>query len=228
MGRVSATTGQRLVYRPTVSRVSVVGFVLFALWWAVDDLVTGDGGNLPVTGPVLLAIGIALWGVFWRPAVIVDDTGVDLLNVVRDVHVPWRVLELVETRYALTLHVGERRYRSWAAGAPGRPVPVPARAASGSSPDKAGAREHVATGDAEAVRASRSLRGDSGAAAFMVEQRWEAQRSRKPAPAGPAPAAADGAAAAAADRQVRVRWVWHWPVAVVVALVAAVVAASVT
>jgi hypothetical protein len=116
---VSDGASMRLVYRPTVSRVSVAAFGLFALWWAIDDIVTGDSRRIVVAGPVLLAVGIALWGIFWRPAVIVDDAGVSLLNIVRDVRVPWSVLELVETRYALTLHVGERRFRSWAAGAPG-------------------------------------------------------------------------------------------------------------
>jgi hypothetical protein len=123
------------------------------------------------------------------------------------VHVPWAVLELVETRYALTLHVGEARYRSWAAGAPGRPLPVPGKAAAPGGTLRA--RDHDPTGEAEAVRASRSLRGDSGAAAFMVERRWEQRR----------------ALPAAGDEAVTVRWVWHWPVVTVVAIVVAVAAA---
>ena len=177
--------GQRLVYRPLLSRVAAAGYAVFALWWAVDDLRTGDEARIAVVGPVLLALAAVVYGVFWRPAVVVDDDGVELRNVVRDVRVPWSLLAGVETKYALTLLVGERPYRSWAAAAPGRPAPLATRGT---------AREHHPTGDAVAVRSSRSLRGDSGAAAFMVEQRWEQRRAL------PAPGAS-----------VTVRYEWAWP-----------------
>jgi hypothetical protein len=217
---VSGSGELRLVYRPTTSRVAVAGFAGFALWWIVDDLLTGDAGRMVVAAPVLLAIGIALWGIFWRPAVIVDNAGVSLLNIVRDVDVPWSLLELVETRYALTLHVGERRYRSWAAGAPGRPLP--GRSAVSRMPEeKTVAREHDVTGEAEAIRSSRSLRGDSGAAAFMVEQRWQQHRNLRRGSA----AEADPAAA---DQRVRVTWAWQWPAATALLLLTATIAAALT
>ena len=193
--------GRRLVYRPLVSRIATAGYAAFALWWAVDDLVTGDGRRIAVAGPVMLAIGAAAYGLFWRPAVVIDDEGVELRNIVRNVRVPWALLEGVETKYALTLFVGERRFRSWAAGAPGRPAPL----AQPSAIERSVAREHHPTGDAAAVRSSRSLRGDSGAAAFMVEQRWE-ERRHLPAPA---------------DAAVSVRWEWIWPAATVAAALAA-------
>ena len=193
---MSDSGGPRMVYRPVVSRIALVGYVVFALWWAVDDVLTGDTRRVTLVGPILVAVGALLWGVFWRPAVVVDDDGVELLNVVRDVHVPWPVLEGLDTRFALTLHVGDRRYRSWAAGAPGRPAPL----AQHGTP-----RDHVATGDDSAVRSSRSLRADSGAAAFMVEQRWEQRRS----------------ATATGDERVRTTWFWPWPAVSVVSTLAA-------
>jgi hypothetical protein len=185
-----------MVYRPVVSRVAAVGYALFALWWAVDDVLTGDTRRMMLVGPILVAVGALLWGVFWRPAVVVDDDGVELRNVVRDVHVPWRVLESLDTRYALTLHVGRRRYRSWAAGAPGRPAPLSHSGA---------ARDHAPTGGDGALRSSRSLRADSGAAAFMVEQRWEQRRT----------------APSTGEERVTTRWSWPWP-----ALAAAAVLSS--
>jgi hypothetical protein len=199
---MSDTDGSRLTYRPLMSRIAVAGYVLFALWWAADDVWTGDGDRIAVTGPVLVAFGAAGYGLFWRPAVVVDDRGVELRNIVRDVHVPWGLLTGVDTKYALTLHVGERKYRSWAAGAPGRPA---ALSAPGTT------RDHDATGAGGPVRSSRSLRGDSGAAAFMVEQRWERRREG---------AAEDGA-------RVTTRWHWLWPaVTAAAALVAWAVALS--
>ena len=193
---MSDTGDQRLVYRPLMSRIAAAGYAAFALWWAVDDLRTGDEARIAVVGPVLLALGAVVYGLFWRPAVVVDDEGVELRNILRDVRVPWSLLEGVGTKYALTLSVGERTYRSWAAGAPGRPAPL----AHGVR-EQAAARDHHPTGDAAAVRSSRSLRGDSGAAAFMVEQRWEQRRHLVPSGEG---AAAGGA--------VSVRWQWDWPV----------------
>jgi hypothetical protein len=189
-----------MVYRPVVSRLAVAGYVVFALWWAVDDVVTGDGGRLVVAAPVMLALGAALWGVFWRPAVVVDDDGVELKNVVRDVHVPWALLDDVDTQYALTLHVGERRHRSWAAGAPGRPAPL-------SHPGTA--REHQAVSDGMPLRSSRSLRADSGAAAFMVEQRRDLRRGLT----------------ATGEERVTTRWVWHWPTVTLAGALAAWVVA---
>jgi len=107
-----------MVYRPLLARICAAGYAAFALWWAVDDLRTGDEERIAVVGPVLLALGAVVYGMFWRPAVVVDDGGVELRNIVRDVRVPWPLLEGVATQYALTLVVGERSYRSWAAGAP--------------------------------------------------------------------------------------------------------------
>jgi hypothetical protein len=205
---MSDAGGQRLVYRPLMSRIAAAGYAVFALWWAVDDVWTGDEARIVVAGPVLLAVAAVVYGVFWRPAVVVDDEGVELRNIVRDVRVPWALLEGVETKYALTLLVGERTYRSWAAGAPGRPAPLAQRIAR--APEAA--RDHHPTGDAAAVRSSRSLRGDSGAAAFMVEQRWEQRRQLAPP---------EGAA-------VTSRWQWDWPAAALAAAVVAWVAALLT
>jgi hypothetical protein len=186
-----------MVYRPLTSRVVVAAYAGFALWWVVDDLLTGDAGKLAVAAPVMVAVGVALWGVFWRPAVVVDDDAVELLNILRDVRVPWPALEAVDTQYALTLHVGERRYRSWAAAAPGRPLAHQPR----------GREDAEAAEAAPRVRSSRSLHGDSGAAAFVIEQRWERRRD------------------AGGEAEVTTRWVWHWPaVAVAAALVAWAVA----
>jgi hypothetical protein len=203
---MSDAGGQRVVYRPLMARVAAAGYAGFALWWAVDDLRTGDEARISVVGPVLLALGAVVYGLFWRPAVVIDDEGVELRNILRDLRVPWALLEGVETKFALTLVVGERRYQSWAAAAPGRPAPLAPHPAA----NREAARDHHPTGDAAAVRSSRSLRGDSGAAAFMVERRWEERRDL-PVSGNPA---------------VTVRWHWAWPAAAAVAALAAWAAAQ--
>lgn len=59
--------------------------------------------------------GLALvWSVFVRPAVLLDDEGVTVRNVVRDVHIPWVRVTDVEFRWNLRVFVGDRGYTAWA------------------------------------------------------------------------------------------------------------------
>ena len=72
------------------------------------------------------------------------------------------------------------------------------------------ARDHVAAGEDSAVQSSRSLRADSGAAAFMVEQRWEQRRT----------------APATGEERVTTRWAWPWPALAAVAGLASLAVAA--
>jgi hypothetical protein len=166
--RVRSAAGQS-VYRPVFARVLLVVFVALGLWWDVDLLLRGRLGQALLSLLWLVAASAVLAALFWRPAVIVDDEGAELHNVLRDVRVPWAALEAVETRYALTLVSAGRRYASWAGVSGGRP---PRRRAS----------EVGLPGEAEEGPASRHLRTASGATAFMVEQRWQAWRQATPRP----------------------------------------------
>jgi len=159
--------GGRQVYRPVFARVLLVVVAAFALWWEADLLVHGRLA-LAVLGALwTAAAACALVALFWRPAVIVDDEGAELRNVLRDVRVPWAALDGVETRYALTLVSGGRRYTAWAAPTTGRP-PRP-------RPSDAGTDAGTGTVAAPEVGpASRHLRTGSGVSAFLVEERWAA------------------------------------------------------
>jgi len=164
--------GGRQVYRPVFARVLLVVLAGFALWWEADLLVHGRPA-LAVLGVLwTAAAACALVALFWRPAVIVDDEGAELRNVLRDVRVPWAALDGVETRYALTLVSAGRRYTAWAAPTTGRPPrPRPSDAATG--PRRGAGPEAGPEAEAPEVGpASRHLRSGSGVSAFMVEQRW--------------------------------------------------------
>jgi Bacterial PH domain len=54
------------------------------------------------------------WSVFVRPAVVLDDEGVTVRNVVRDAHIPWGKVTYVESRWNLKVFVGDRGYTAWA------------------------------------------------------------------------------------------------------------------
>ncbi len=179
------------VYRPVLPRVLAVVCGLVGVWWAAAVMLGPRPADAIVTVPALIAVGAGTYALLWRPAVLVDERGVQLRNMLRDVTVPWAALEGVETRYALTLLTADRSYQSWAAAAPSRPQRSVLLGSRGE------AREHVAhrlpdprwqPGAASSDRASRDLSADSGAAAFLVEQGWARWRERTHLPGSTAQA----------------------------------------
>jgi hypothetical protein len=62
-----------------------------------------------------LIFGLSLvWSVFVRPSVLLDDEGVTVRNVVREVHIPWDLVTDIESRWNLKVFVGDRGYTAWA------------------------------------------------------------------------------------------------------------------
>jgi len=62
---------------------------------------------------VLLVMAV-VWSLFVRPAVLLDQSGVTLRNVIRDIHIPWARVTDVDVRWNLRVFVGERVYTAWA------------------------------------------------------------------------------------------------------------------
>lgn len=173
-----------LVYRPTFVRVlSVLTWVLLAV--ALVATAVADPADGLRWAPLLAGVGAVVHALFWRPSVEVDDEGVTVRNVVRDVRVPWSRLDAVETRYALTLTTGSRRITAWAAPAPGSASLVR------QSRREAAGLAALGVDLDRGLQSSASPGSDSGGAAFMVRARWE-QALARPAPDPPG--------------DVRVRW----------------------
>jgi hypothetical protein len=128
----------------------------------VEGLVRGAAWALL---PALL-----VWAMFWRPCVVVDDGGVELVNVFRTIRLPWPSITEVDTRWALTLHTAYGRFAAWAAPASGwqpgrrlteqdaREVPLEVSSAG------------------KSMRASDSPYSPSGEAAIEVRRRWQELR----------------------------------------------------
>lgn len=70
--------------------------------------------------------GLALtWVIFVRPAVVLDDRGVTLRNVLRDVYIPWARLTQVTSRWNVKVFAGDKGYSAWAISSQvERPRPV--------------------------------------------------------------------------------------------------------
>jgi len=151
-----------------------------------------------------------VWSLFVRPAVLLDEDGVTIRNIVRDVHIPWARVSDVECRWSLKVFVEDRAYIAWAissqAGrpkvAPGRLFGMPSRrlgsfASAGAHPPTSAPKVTAAT-VARAIEDAKEDYSD---------------------------AVARGAIAAAPDAQVRMAWV---PLALAIMFLPAIAVVVVT
>lgn len=120
--------------------------------------------------PLLGAVALFAWAAYWRPAVVVDPAGVELVNVSRTVRVPWPAVQTVETQWALTLRTAYGSYAAWAA-----PAPSSLRARQAGPQDYRHLPEST-YGAGGGVRPGDLAHTDSGQAAAVVRRRWEELR----------------------------------------------------
>jgi hypothetical protein len=104
------------VFRPPYSRLLAITWFVIALIFAVDAAVNGSGDGRWLALAVLLFASAAVHALAFRPAVLVDDTGITLRNIVRDVHVPWGNVARIGARWSLTIDTlaPDRTWASWA------------------------------------------------------------------------------------------------------------------
>ncbi|MFJ6652024.1 PH domain-containing protein [Microbacterium sp. NPDC091313] len=156
----------RVVFRSTFNRVlSIVAWAVIVVLLVGALVVPGLLGAAP--GLILGAASVAVlvWVLLWSPSLAVDDEGVTVVNVLAEHVVPWAALIHVDTRFALTLVTPQRRISSTAAPAPGAVGTLrAARAQRRSESASLGPRP----GDLPGT--------DSGTAAQIVRERWEALR----------------------------------------------------
>jgi len=82
----------------------------------------------PLFAAWVIFILALVWSLFVRPAVLLDEDGVTIRNVVRDIHIPWVRVTDVECRWSLKVLVGDRAYTAWAISSQvGRPKVSPGR-----------------------------------------------------------------------------------------------------
>lgn len=156
-------------FRPTFGKVLTVAIgatcAIATVWVIADD---GAVGLIEV-GPWLALVAGACWATFWNPRIVVDDSGVQLVNVLRTITLPWPAIQAVDTKFALTLITAYGKFTGWAAPAPGAHAAV--RATRGNVkmiPDSAWAAGGIRPGDLPST--------PSGNAALLIRQRWEALR----------------------------------------------------
>lgn len=198
------------VTQPVVLRPRF-GLILCILVWTivaiciVSLIVLGDAGVALRYTPAFLLAAFLCWMLFWMPAVVVEASGVTLVNIARSVRISWPAIVSVDTKYSLTIRTREAKYTAWAAPAPSRMSTMRAsRSDLSHLPESSYAGGTVGLGDIP--------NSDSGLAALNIRRYWE-QLQR------------DGHLDSRAVEGTGVQVTWHvWQLAVTAVLVVATLA----
>ena len=120
--------------------------------------------------PIALLVGYACWMAYWCPAITIDLSGVTIQNIVRTHRVTWPAVQRIDTKYALTIFTGGKKYTAWSAPAPSRFSMFNARKQDlGRLPESTyGPGNSIGLGDLP--------KSDSGVAAYHVRTQWQALR----------------------------------------------------
>lgn len=108
---------QAIVFRPST------GIIFTGVAWMIAAIVTfsiiasGEGYLRVAYG---VSAGWFAWLLFWRPAVVCFSDRVVFRNILRDVSIPYALIDDVDTRFTLSVSVGDKRYSAWGAPAPGK------------------------------------------------------------------------------------------------------------
>jgi hypothetical protein len=123
-------------------------------------------GLLRYGGVVLLAAFFG-WLLFWAPFVRIAPSGVTVRNLIRTHDVSWPAIQLVDTKYALTLTTTAGKIQAWSAPAPTRWSTF--RTA---EPELRGLPRST-YGMGNSIRPGDIPKSDSGLAALYVRRFWE-------------------------------------------------------
>lgn len=105
------------VFRPRLAPLLAVGWYLVGAYATFDLVRRGDGSTIAVGLAVVALVSVVVYAIGTRPAVIANDRGVLLRNVLRDVYVPWHRVERIGARWSLTVETSDAVYGSWALSA---------------------------------------------------------------------------------------------------------------
>ena len=127
-----------------------VGFILQSLFY---------GGDLLVTFGICGAGAYGSYLLFLKPYVLLFDEGIKIVNPTKEITATWDLVEEIETKYSMSIHVNERTYYAWAAPAP-----------SGRHSRRMHKSDLLPGADAPR-RVGDSLKSDSGVCAYMANIR---------------------------------------------------------
>lgn len=106
-------------YRSTAARRLAAVLMGSASVVVVGLAVGGDLEILLRWGGLVLLVAAVGWTVYWRPALHLTDAGLEVVNPLRSVDVPWAALDEVDGRYGVRLVLRDgATVDAWACPAP--------------------------------------------------------------------------------------------------------------
>lgn len=127
-----------------------VGFIIQSLFYGGDILMTIGICGAGAYGSYLL---------FLKPYVLLFDEGIKIVNPTKEITATWDLVEEIETKYSMSIHINDRTYYAWAAPAP-----------SGRHSRRMN-KSDLFPGADSARRVGDSLQSDSGVCAYMANLR---------------------------------------------------------
>jgi hypothetical protein len=127
-----------------------VGFIIQSFFYGGDTLMTIGICGAGAFGAYLL---------FLKPYVLLFDEGIKIVNPTKEITATWDLVEEIETKYSMSIHINDRTYYAWAAPAP-----------SGRHSRRMN-KGDLFPGADSARRVGDSLRSDSGVCAYMANIR---------------------------------------------------------
>lgn len=159
-------------YRPVFGLILTGVVFVLCLIGLGSFAVAGAWTDLARAAWPLLFAGTLVAAVFWRPCIVVSDSGVRVVNVFRTYEIPWPAIQRIDTRYAVTLFTSSLRIAVWAAPSPG------IRGATSISRRDVSNLTESSYGPGNTVRPGDSVSFPSGQVAFVLRKRWEELRDQ--------------------------------------------------
>ena len=110
----SGSTSHGDLFRFSRPPILPILWYLLAIFSAYDLVQRGEGRTIWIGLSAIALITVVVYATGQRPAVFATPTGVLLRNVVRDVWLPWHLVERIDSTWSLVIRTADRGYGSWA------------------------------------------------------------------------------------------------------------------
>jgi len=184
---------EREIVSSRFNRVLAIGIWTISAVIAVSLFFVDRPSQLAYLVP-LAFVNLLAWEGLWRPLMTISDDGVEVMNPLRSIQIPWNALVNVDTKFALTLFTPGRKFEVWVAPSPGRSFGY--RSAAVADREIRRTSPHSSS----TVRPGDLVTSESGAAASLVRSRWELLQT-------------SGLVEAGIADEVPVTVLWNWPMA---------------
>jgi hypothetical protein len=105
-------------FRPGSALVSGAVLIVFFTGFIIQSAIYG--GDIALTTLICSAGIISAYLLFLRPYVLIFDEGIKIVNPTKEITVTWDLVDQIDTKYSMSISVGDQIFHAWAAPAPSR------------------------------------------------------------------------------------------------------------